>query len=84
MNDKIKAKLLKKSRAARAEQRGKFLSTFCIVVIMAIVVAIFGFIASHGIATFTVNKVNLFDFLFKSNWNPSVMHHGRPEVVPYQ
>lgn len=80
MNDKIKAKLLKKSRAARAEQRGKFLSTFCIVVIMAIVVAIFGFIASHGIATFTVNKVNLFDFLFKSNWNPSVMHHGRPEV----
>ncbi|MBU3851465.1 MAG: phosphate ABC transporter permease subunit PstC [Candidatus Paralactobacillus gallistercoris] len=80
MNDKIKAKLLKKSRAARTEQRGKFLSTTCIVLIIAIVIAIFGFIASHGLATFIVNKVNPLTFLFTSNWNPTVMHHGKPEV----
>ena len=80
MNDKIKAKLLKKSRAARTEQYGKLLSTFCIGLIMIIVIAIFSFIASHGIATFVVNKVYVFDFLFKSNWNPTVTSHGKPEV----
>lgn len=79
--DPIKASLLKKSRAAKSETRGKLISLFCISLIVFIVLAIFYFVASKGLATFFKDKINLGRFLTQSNWNPSLKDsHGRPEL----
>ncbi|WP_462399540.1 phosphate ABC transporter permease subunit PstC [Lacticaseibacillus pantheris] len=79
--DKIRAAMLRKSRAARIEQRGRAISFACIALIVLVVVAIFYFVASKGLATFYQNKVNLWDFLSKTSWSPSTTGpHGKPEV----
>lgn len=79
--DPIKASLLKKSRAAKTESRGKLISLLCISLIVFIVLAIFYFVASKGLATFFKDKVSLWRFLTQSDWNPSLKDsHGRPEV----
>ena len=41
----------------------------------------FYFVASRGLATFFVDKVNVFDFLFGTQWNPSAVGpDGQPLV----
>ena len=60
----MKEVLIKKSKRARMEQRGKFISFICIAIIVLVVLSIFYFVASKGLATFFVDKVNVFDFLF--------------------
>ena len=63
------------------EQRGKFISFLCIALIVAVVVSIFYFVASKGLATFFKDKINVFDFLFGTNWNPSdIGADGKPMV----
>ncbi|MCC9274596.1 MAG: phosphate ABC transporter permease subunit PstC [Enterococcus aquimarinus] len=77
----VKQILMKKSKRAKMEQRGKLISLFCILLIILVVVSIFYFVASKGLATFFVDKVNLFDFLFGTKWNPSqVGENGQPLV----
>ena len=77
----VNQQLTKKSKRARMEQRGKFISFLCIFLIVVVVVSIFYFVASKGLATFFVNKVNLFDFLFGTVWNPSqIGENGQPLV----
>lgn len=49
------------------EQRGKLVSFLCIALIVLVVISIFYFVASRGLATFFVDKVNVFDFLFVRN-----------------
>ena len=45
------------------------------------VVSIFYFVASKGLATFFKDKINVFDFLFGTNWNPSdIGADGKPMV----
>ncbi|GEL38274.1 phosphate ABC transporter permease [Lacticaseibacillus paracasei subsp. tolerans DSM 20258] len=79
--DPIREAMLKKSRSAKLEQRGKLISLLCISLIVIVVVAIFFFVASKGLATFFQNKINLWSFLSKSIWNPSIKDaHGNPEV----
>ncbi|KRN28479.1 phosphate ABC transporter permease [Lactobacillus selangorensis] len=79
--DPIKESLLKTSKAAKKEKKGKLISEFCIALIIIAVVAIFYFVASKGLATFFTNKINLWDFLTKTDWNPGVKDsHGHPEV----
>ncbi|MFD1672507.1 phosphate ABC transporter permease subunit PstC [Agrilactobacillus yilanensis] len=81
MNDEIKEKLLKKSRATRSEFRGRIISFVCTAIIVTVVVSIFYFVASKGLATFFSNKVNLWDFLSKTIWNPgSTDSHGSPQA----
>lgn len=81
MNDNIKQSLLKKSRATKSEQRGKIISLICTAIIIVVVVSIFYFVASKGLATFFTNKVNLWDFLSKTIWNPgSTDSHGSPQA----
>ena len=73
--------LMKKSKRARMEQRGKFISFICISIIVLVVLSIFYFVASKGLATFFVDKVNVFDFLFGKEWNPSELGaNGQPKV----
>ena len=77
----VKQILMKKSKRAKMEQRGKLISLFCILLIVLVVVSIFYFVASKGLATFFVDKVNFFDFLFGTKWNPSqVGENGQPLV----
>ncbi len=77
----IQSKLLKKSKKAKLEQFGKMISFIAILFIVVVVVAIFYFVASKGLATFFKDKVNVFDFLFGKEWNPgSVSESGKPLV----
>ncbi|WP_407858510.1 phosphate ABC transporter permease subunit PstC [Enterococcus cecorum] len=72
---------IKKSKRARMEQCGKFISFICIAIIVLVVLSIFYFVASKGLATFFVDKVNVFDFLFGKEWNPSELGaNGQPQV----
>ena len=80
-NDEIRANLLKRSRASRNERFGKLISGACITIIIAVVVSIFYFVASKGLATFFENKVNLWKFLTGTIWNPSAKDaQGNPQV----
>ena len=77
----VKQILMKKSKRAKMERTGKLISLFCILLIVLVVVSIFYFVASKGLATFFVDKVNFFDFLFGTKWNPSqVGENGQPLV----
>ncbi|WP_407675501.1 phosphate ABC transporter permease subunit PstC [Pilibacter termitis] len=54
------------------EQVGKVLSFICIALIVLVVFSIFYFVASKGLATFVgKDRVNIFSFLFGTDWNPS-------------
>ena len=80
-NDEIRANLLKRSRASRNERFGKLISGACITIIIAVVVSIFYFVASKGLATFFEDKVNLWKFLTGTIWNPSAKDaQGNPQV----
>lgn len=77
----IRESLIKKSKKAKLEQIGKFVSFLCITLIVLVVVAIFYFVASKGLATFFDNGIHLKDFLFGKVWNPSsVDKQGKPLV----
>ncbi|WP_125704007.1 phosphate ABC transporter permease subunit PstC [Lacticaseibacillus daqingensis] len=79
--DPIRDAMLRPSRSAKIERRGRLISLFCISLIVAVVVAIFYFVASRGLATFFENKVNLWSFLSKTTWSPAIKDaHGAPEV----
>lgn len=80
-NDEIRASLLKRSRASKNELFGKIISGLCIAIIVAVVVSIFYFVASKGLATFFHDKVNLWKFLMGTIWNPSTTDaQGHPQV----
>ncbi|MDR2464937.1 MAG: phosphate ABC transporter permease subunit PstC [Streptococcaceae bacterium] len=68
----IQTKLLTKSKRSKMEQIGKVVSFICIALIVVVVFSIFYFVASKGLATFFgKDKVNVFSFLFGTDWNPS-------------
>lgn len=80
-NDEIRASLLKRSRATKNERFGKILTGLCIAIILTVVLAIFYFVASKGLATFFKNKVNLWKFLTGTVWNPGTTDaQGNPQV----
>lgn len=77
----VRSNLLKKSKKAKLEQVGKTISFLCITFIVLVVVAIFYFVASKGLATFFKDGVNVFDFLFGTDWSPgNVGENGKPLV----
>lgn len=65
------ARLTKPSKETRQERWGKGLTFLAIALIGILIVAIIGFVGLHGLATFLDNKVNIFHFLFSTDWNPS-------------
>lgn len=79
--DPIREKILKPSKETRQDFVGKILSYASIFLIVGVVLAIFLFVASKGIATFTQNKASLVEFLTGSEWNPGANGpNGRPLV----
>ncbi|RMC47818.1 phosphate ABC transporter permease subunit PstC [Lactobacillus sp. ESL0228] len=65
------ARLTKPSKETKQERWGKGLTFLAIALIGILIVAIIGFVGMHGLATFFDNKVNIFHFLFSTDWNPS-------------
>ena len=80
MRDEIREKIQKNSKATYQEIFGKLLVSISIIIILLIVSAIFGFIFSKGIATFTENNAQVKDFFTGTNWNPSMNEKGHPQV----
>ncbi len=79
--ENVKEVLTKKSKKSKLERRGKLLSFLCISIIVLVVLSIFYFVASKGLATFFVDNVNVMDFLFGTEWNPGqVGSDGQPMV----
>ena len=74
-------KIINKIEKSQDGATRKFISFLCIALIVAVVVSIFYFVASKGLATFFKDKINVFDFLFGTNWNPSdIGADGKPMV----
>lgn len=79
--DPIKEAMLHRSHSAKLERRGHLISLACISLIVIVVLAIFIFVATRGLATFFDNKINLWAFLSGSTWSPAVKDaHGVPQV----
>lgn len=63
-------KLTKPSKETRQEYWGKGLTYLAIGLIIILVVSIIGFVGAHGLATFFNDHVNVFHFLFSTDWDP--------------
>lgn len=70
--DPIKESLLKTSRKTKVERIGRIVTFICILLIIIVVAAILLFVTIKGLATFFVNHVNPFKFIFGTKWNPSM------------
>ena len=79
--DKIKEKITSNSKETRQELRGKILTYSAIGLIILVVLAIFIFVGSKGLATFIQDKASLKTFLTTTTWNPNVLGaDGKPLV----
>ena len=80
--DDIRESLLKQSAATRKDRFGRYLSLGALLLIVVVVLSIFWFVASKGLATFFANKVNIWDFLTGTKWAPGQTDaNGHPYVV---
>lgn len=79
--DNIRESLLKQSAATRKDRFGRYISLAALLLIVVVVLSIFWFVASKGLATFFANKVNLWDFLTGTKWEPGQKDaNGHPFV----
>lgn len=79
--DNIRESLLKQSAATRKDHFGRYISLAALLLIVVVVLSIFWFVASKGLATFFANKVNLWDFLTGTKWAPGQKDaNGHPFV----
>ncbi|WP_134645142.1 phosphate ABC transporter permease subunit PstC [Weissella cibaria] len=79
--DNIRESLLKQSAATRKDRFGRYISLAALLLIVVVVLSIFWFVASKGLATFFANKVNLWDFLTGTKWAPGQKDaNGHPFV----
>lgn len=79
--DNIRESLLKQSAATRKDRFGRYISLAALLLIVVVVLSIFWFVASKGLATFFANKVNLWDFLTDTKWAPGQKDaNGHPFV----
>ncbi|MDF7638376.1 phosphate ABC transporter permease subunit PstC [Lactobacillus sp. ESL0791] len=76
-------KLTKPSKETHQEYWGRGLTLLAIFLIGLLVVSIIGFVGEHGLATFFSDHVNLFSFLFSSDWNPGAgnKHVGAAAMI---
>ena len=75
MKDKQETPLL--FRKHRAEEWiGRIYTTFCVALLIIVIVSIVYFVASKGIATFAFDGVKLSEFLFGLNWGPDDKQFG--------
>lgn len=80
-NQELAKKLAAPSKNSRLERFGKVLTFLCLALIVFIVAMILIFVAQRGLSTFFVNKVNVFNFLFGSKWEPSSKLFGALPMI---
>ncbi|KRN74813.1 hypothetical protein IV73_GL001090 [Weissella kandleri] len=79
--DEIQEALTKTSKATKKDRFGRSVSLLALILILAVVISIFWFVASKGLATFFKNHVSLWSFLTGTKWAPGqVDAHGKPLV----
>jgi len=79
--DEIQEALTRTSVATKKDRFGRALSMSALALILIVVLSIFWFVASKGLATFFTNKVNLWDFLTGTKWAPGQLDKaGHPYV----
>lgn len=79
--DQIRESLLKTSVATKKERFGKTITMAALILIGLVVISIFYFVASKGLATFFTDKINFWDFMTGKTWNPSTNgSNGKPQV----
>ncbi|MGV3009774.1 phosphate ABC transporter permease subunit PstC [Streptococcus thoraltensis] len=71
-NQELAKKLVAPSKNSRLEKFGKTITFLCLALIVFIVAMILIFVAQKGLSTFFVDKINVFKFLFGSDWQPGV------------
>lgn len=84
--DSITRKIMQQSESTRKDRFGRAVSLLALVCIAFVVILIFAFVLSRGLATFITNKISVSDFLFGKIWNPSVInpqtHHPYVGALP--
>ncbi|MBP2623099.1 phosphate ABC transporter permease subunit PstC [Streptococcus oricebi] len=80
-NQELAKKLVSPSKNSRLEKFGKTITLLSLCLIVFIVFMILIFVISKGISTVTVNKVNVFSFLFGQKWNPSAKAYGALPMI---
>ncbi|MCU9533299.1 phosphate ABC transporter permease subunit PstC [Streptococcus sp. CSL10205-OR2] len=80
MND-ISKRLLSKSKNSRLEKMGKTITFLCLLLIVFVVALILLFVAQKGLSTFFVDKVNVFNFLFGTEWSPSLKDENGQRIL---
>ncbi|MDF7636663.1 phosphate ABC transporter permease subunit PstC [Leuconostocaceae bacterium ESL0958] len=80
--DLITEKLKRTSQSTKQDRIGKAVSFCALALITLIVVLIFAFVLSKGLATFFQNGVTFKDFFLSNVWNPGSVNPatGRPQV----
>ncbi|MDR3190046.1 MAG: phosphate ABC transporter permease subunit PstC [Lactobacillaceae bacterium] len=78
--DEIREALTKTSKATKKDRLGRIVSMSALALIVFVVLSIFWFVASKGLATFFTNHVNLWDFVTGTKWAPGQIDKatGRP------
>ncbi|MFV8115166.1 phosphate ABC transporter permease subunit PstC [Streptococcus pluranimalium] len=71
-NQELAKQLVTPSKNSRLEKFGKIITFLCLALIVFIVAMILIFVAQKGLSTFFVDGINIFDFLFGKEWQPSV------------
>lgn len=77
------SKLTKTSKETYQEYWGKSLTYFSILIIIVLTASIIGFVAYHGIQTFTQDKVNVWHFISSDDWDPGsgINHVGAKAMI---
>lgn len=75
MKDKQESPLLFRKHKSE-EWIGRIYTTFCVALLLIVIVSIVYFVASKGVMTFAVNGVSLSDFLFGQKWQPDSGNFG--------
>ena len=80
--DNITQKLMQKSESTKKDSMSRAVSLAALALIVIVVVSIFAFVMSRGLSTFLHDGVSVKDFLFGTNWNPSVIdpHTKQPYI----
>lgn len=70
-NQELAKQLVAPSKNSRLEKFGKTITFLCLALIVFVVAMILIFVAQKGLSTFFVDKINIFKFLFGTDWQPS-------------
>lgn len=81
MNKELYKQLTQKSISTKKDNFGRRITLFALLLIGLVVASILFFVISRGLSTFTLDKVNVFKFIFGTNWTPGAVDaKGNPIV----